>query len=110
MTLTSSFDVAGQGSGNDITIFDAGVANMWDGVTKTLTGNVTFSNVHVARGAFACFVDVGSNSTSSCLVRWNTTLGTLTDHYGRLYLYLPALPASGYVPVVFYYSGLTFEA
>lgn len=64
----------------------------WDAVEIGGSGAITFDNDHAERGALAYKV-VGDASANTMLT-WNTKLGTLPELWGRVYVWLSALPSS----------------
>lgn len=85
---TATFETGVNGAA--ITTGDAGSATAFNTV-NAISGPVTYDNTHSYGRLAAKFVVTGAAATS---VGWSTAFGTLTDHYGRLYLYLPAFPGS----------------
>lgn len=93
-------------NGNAISTGDAGSATAFDGVRKTaVNGIASYDNTHVAFGSLAAKFGATAGGTASGDVNWSTALGgTLTDSYGRLYLYLTAYD-TGNVPIINYTLG-----
>lgn len=59
----------------------------WDSVSFGGSGTITFDNTHPVRTlAYKIVGDTANNS----LLRWNTSLGTQTELWGRTYFYLTA--------------------
>src|SRR5574338_1457281 len=69
-------------NGNGVTTGDAGSSTAWDAVNIT-SGTITYSNAQAASGSQSCLF---SSNTSAHYLEWSTALGTVTDHYGRMYL------------------------
>lgn len=83
-------------NGNDILVADAGSATAWDSRQNNDGGGNTlkYDNVHVY-GSLAAKFDNSGAPSSACVMGWSTGIGTLTDHYGRVYLYATANPVGG---------------
>lgn len=71
-------------NGNTITISDLGSATAWDTVNIAGSATLTYSNAHSAHGSLAAAFTANANQVE---LSWNSAFGTLTNHYGRLYLY-----------------------
>ena len=82
-----SNNAEGGTSGTTVTTVNSGGAsgNAWDTVSSGGSGAITFDNTH-ARKSLAYKV-VGDTSNNS-LLRWNSSLGTQTELWGRAYLYV----------------------
>lgn len=92
MTLCTADFNAGV-NGNVITISDPGSATAWDARVLNAGGALTYSNAHAISGTLSGKFGVAGSSSSNYLV-WTTALGTVIDHYGRLYIWLDALDSS----------------
>lgn len=79
--LTGNFET-GVNSSSVLTT-DAGSASAWD--YSDASTNVKYDNTHVAHGTL-------SAKSNSGAVGWTTKFATQTDHYGRAYHYLTAVP------------------
>jgi hypothetical protein len=83
-------------SGNDILVADAGSATAWDVRTNNGAGNtITYDNTHVY-GTLAAKFDRSIVDNAACRMEWTTGIGTLTDWFGRIYLYATAFPAASF--------------
>ena len=81
-------------NGNNVLTTDAGDATAWNVRTVGAGGAITYDTAHPAFGTLgAKFV---TNGTLSHYIGWSTAFGTQTNHYGRMYLYLTAAPASAF--------------
>lgn len=80
-------------NGATISAADQGDGDAWDLVTVG-AGDATaiYDATHVALGAQAA--KIATVTAASVVLRWDTKFGTLTDHFGRAYLYLTANPAA----------------
>lgn len=87
-------------NGNTIAAADPGSATAWDSVVLN-TGALIYDNTQAAHGVLAGKVTTTGTATVT-YAQWDTALGTVTDHYGRIYLYFTANPATTRVPVSFY--------
>jgi hypothetical protein len=88
--LTANFELGSNGS--NILSSDPGSATAWD-TTEALGGGIlTYDNTHPAHGTLGAKIDAASGNR--CDMIWSTAMGTVTDHYGRFYIYLTAYPAS----------------
>lgn len=82
----------GGSQGATVTVGNSGGAsgNAWDQFTGVAP---TFDNTHPAHGTYAYKVIAPAVAAETAMY-WNSSLGTLTTAYGRVYCYLSALPAS----------------
>lgn len=87
----------------DILPTDPGDASAWDQVFR-LTGSAVYDNTQSKTGSLSGKITAGA-STTYCA--WTTSLGTVTDHYGRFYIYFPAFPSGNYGRFFSVYSGAT---
>ncbi len=79
-------------NGNAVLVADAGSATAWD--TKTLSsGAITYSNTHAVSGSLSMKGVTGAGAQS---MEWNTAMGSVTDHYTRIYLWIDALPTGNF--------------
>lgn len=92
MTLcTADFEKGTNGS--NVLAADPGSATAFDSVSAVNGATVTYDSLHAAHGSLgAKFSDSGVAGVAS--VAWSTSFGTVTDYYGRLYLFLTANPGS----------------
>ena len=91
-------------NGNDILTSDAGSATAWDVRTNNGVGNtIKYDNAH-AYGTLAGKFDRSGDTAAACRMGWTTGIGTLTDWFGRIYLYATANPGANY-RVVFDLTG-----
>ncbi len=89
---TATFEAGTQG--NTIATSDTGSANAWDAVTLPAgTGSLTYDNTHVY-GALAAKFTAGSTSTTAILQWSSVTLGSISDAFGRFYIWMSANPGS----------------
>ena len=80
--------------GNAIETTDPGSATPWDS-KNVVGGNICeYDSVH-AYGLLAAKFDSTPDPNSDAQLRWSTGIGTLTDWYGRIYLYCTVFPTSG---------------
>ena len=77
-------------NGNTVSTGDTGSATAWEGVTIGASAALIYDTAHVYN-TLAAKVSTGASSVS-CYAEWTTAAGTLTDHYGRIYLYWTANP------------------
>jgi hypothetical protein len=83
--LTANFALGT--NGNAILAADPGSANAWDAVLTTGSGTVTYDNTHTTGySPEMAKITLGGQAQT----KWSTALGTVTDHYGRLYWYQTA--------------------
>lgn len=81
-------------NGNAVLTTDAGSATAWD--SKDAAGNaITYDNAHVY-GTLAGKYDATGSPAGACAMVWSTGIGTLTDWYGRTYLYATGNPSGNY--------------
>jgi hypothetical protein len=83
--------------------------NAFDAVNIVTGGTLAYSSAHAAHGTLSMVAATGTTTTSGSYAQWGTSLGTVTTHYGRAYLYLSAAPASTDA-VIEYLSAGTFRA
>lgn len=86
MAISSTFETGV--NGNNILTSDAGSPTPFDSaVVGTGTGAlIKYDNVQ-KYGAMAGKIYAGSPPAGGNYIGWTTAFGTLTDHYGRMYLY-----------------------
>jgi hypothetical protein len=70
-----------------------GGINYLDGITAGTGTTVAFSNAFAAHGSLSAKIATGSTATAAYM-EWAASLGTVTTHYGRAYLYLTAAPGT----------------
>jgi hypothetical protein len=89
---TATFEAGVNGN----TITNAGgeaALSAWNTVTIAGAGNtLVYSNAQF-KGTLSAKVDAATTPASGVTMQWSTAIGTLTDHYGRIYLYCPANPS-----------------
>lgn len=78
---------------NTIATSDTGSLNAFDVVSIGTSATATYDNTH-AYGTLAAKLTVPVGSTTSFLQWSSASLGSITDAYGRLYLYRTANPAT----------------
>jgi hypothetical protein len=84
-------------NGNAIQTSDPGSATAWNTIVNAGAGNiVAYDNAHVAHGALAAKIDTNSTPGNSATLQWDAALGTVTDWYGRAYLYTTVNPAASF--------------
>lgn len=82
--------------GNTVAAADAGSATQFDVVVIQGADTVTYDWAHVADGSLA--VKFAGGGGVFTFLGWQSThFGTVTNHYGRCYLYLTAYPSTGVV-------------
>lgn len=79
-------------NGNAVATGDAGSVTAWNVVNAGGTTPLPYDNTHVAHGLLAA--KLFSASSPNTYMAWTTPFGTETDHYGRIYLYLTAVPGT----------------
>jgi len=83
-------------SGSNILTSDPGSATPWDSTTHAGGDVITYDNAHVY-GTLAAKVDsTTSGGASANTLHWSTGIGTLTNWYGRVYLYATTNPGGTY--------------
>lgn len=100
---TADFETGANGA--TISTGDTGSATAFNAVATTVSGVAEYSNTH-AYGTLAGRFAAGGGVDGYGYVEWSTALGTVTDHYGRIYLYLTASPV-GQLPIIFGGQGNT---
>ncbi len=70
---------------------DAGSATAWNTVTD-VGPKITYSTAHPASGTLCA--QIALTAGGAHMMIWGAAFGTLTDHYGRVYVYLTANPAN----------------
>jgi hypothetical protein len=81
--LTANFALGT--NGNAILAADPGSANAWDSIVKPGSGTGVYDNTHTTGHSPEMAQFVSANGQYQ--LQWSTALGTVTDHYGRLYWY-----------------------
>ncbi len=97
--LTAGFETGV--SGVDIAPSDPGNATAWD-ATIRLTGSVKYDNAQAKTGTLSGKIVAGAGAS---YLAWSAALGTVTDHYGRFYMYIPSIPSGNYGRFFSVYSG-----
>lgn len=101
--LTADFETGTHG--NSVSTGDTGSATAWEALYGA--GPAAYSNVHAAHGTLSCFCPGGIQGQ----LAWEAALGTVTDHYGRAYMYVPTSANNGvYFDIVRLMSGATAVA
>lgn len=81
-------------SGSTISTADPGDDQAYDGVTTVAGGTLAYDEVH-SYSPSALSLKVATGATTGTLgFDWTASLGTVTDFYGRAYLYLAANPTT----------------
>jgi hypothetical protein len=83
-------------SGATIAQADRGDGDAWENISTPAGGTLVYDTTHAALGAQSMKVATGATSGAN-FVAWTTRLGTLTDHYGRFYLWIDGAPASNVI-------------
>lgn len=92
--LTAGFETGV--NGNSVLTSDTGDASAWDFVNVSGSTTIKYDTTHVNSGSLAAkLVCDGTNFGN---VTWHPNLGT-TDHYGRIYLWITALPSAAF-PII----------
>jgi hypothetical protein len=91
-------------NGNTISTGDAGNTSPWDGVQITSPGTLKYSSAKVYNGSLSMEC-VPSTAANGIHAAWSTSLGTPTDHYGRLYCLFTATPSNSTPRIVATESG-----
>src|SRR6266542_7095508 len=77
---------------------DAGNATAWDTVSIPASGTCIYDVLRAAHGKKSAKIAT-AGTAGICGLLWSTALGTVTDHWGRLYLYSTANPGTQYILV-----------
>lgn len=85
-------------NGNTIATGDTGDSTAWDSVSLGTGGTAVYNNTLKHDGALSGKLTRGTAGT--VILQWTGALGTVTDHYGRAYVYLTAAPASAFALVL----------
>lgn len=88
---TANFELGTNGVG--VTAGDPGSATAWDSMDLVGGNTITYDNTHFY-GTLAAKVDNTASNNSTAAMQWAAALGTLTDWYGRIYLYATSVPSS----------------
>lgn len=88
--LTATFETGVHG--NAVAIADAGSATAWDVLNDPGAGSLLYDNTHVYETLAAKVSHGGAGARIQ--ISWTTALGTVTDHYGRIYIYFTANPGN----------------
>lgn len=81
-------------NGATIATTDPGAQTPWDFCDSVPTDTLAYDTEHVAHGSLAAKIASGAVASNPGLY-WRTVgFGTLTNHYGRLYLYRTSFPAA----------------
>ncbi len=85
-------------NGNTIATADAGNATAWNAVTLGTGGTAVYDSTQKHGGTLSGKLTRGT--AGQCFVQWIAALGTVTDHYGRAYVYLAANPGAAFALVL----------
>lgn len=85
-------------AGNNILTSDAGDPTAWDAINLGTGGTAVYDNALIHSGSLSAKLTRGSAGTVN--LTWSTALGTVTDQYGRFYIYLVAIPAAAFACVL----------
>src|SRR3990172_6382388 len=88
--VSADFELGADGS--PILTTDSGSATAWD-VRDVPSGSINYDNAQVAHGTLAAEFACGAGTGR---LEWTTALGTMTDHYGRIYLFMAGNPAANF--------------
>src|SRR6266545_1351031 len=102
--LTANFETGV--NGNNIAAADPGSATAFDAVTKNAFGLAAYDNAHIAFGSLAGKFGSTGAGAGNAYIEWTTALGTVTDYFFRLYLYLTAYDV-GNIPIFWAGQGVT---
>lgn len=90
--ITATFETGT--NGNTISTGDAGSATAWDAVSIGSNAAVIYDTTHVYN-TLSGKISTGASAVTPYL-EWVAALGTVTDHYGRIYIYFTANPAANH--------------
>ncbi len=100
---TATFEAGTQGA--TIATSDTGSTSAWDVVTLPAgTGSLIYDNTHVY-GTRAAKLTAGSTSTTAILQWSSVTLGSISDAYGRFYIWASAFPGNSNNEIQFRNTG-----
>lgn len=85
--LTATFETGV--NGDSIATTDEGSGAAFDIATHSAFGTLTYSNAQAASGTLSMKSATNLSGGGSSYVGWSSSFGIQTEHYGRLYLYLP---------------------
>lgn len=105
---TANFETGTDGSA--VLTTDTGSPTAWDAISAT-NPTLIYSNATAAHGTLAGKFHLSAGAGTS-YAAWSTALGTISgDSYGRIYLYLPAIPTAPRtsLELVQFYSGATLK-
>lgn len=71
---------------------DTGSATAWDAKSAFSGNSIVYDSTH-AYDTLSGKFDSTPSAAAACNLAWSTGIGTLTDWYGRIYLYLTAFPS-----------------
>lgn len=103
-TASCSFETGSNSA--TISTSDSGSEAPWDSVSIGTDAALVYDNAN-ANDTLAAKVSTGATS-ATCYLSWSGALGTRTDHYGRIYLYMSGNPAAT-VALVRFQRGSTQE-
>lgn len=91
-------------NGSNLSVADPGSLTAWDAISFSANGHLTYSNAHVAFGSLAAKIDV-FDGTGEAFMSWRAAYGTVTEDYGRFYLYMEDYPATDHAIIFGAYNG-----
>lgn len=74
-------------NGHTISTSDGGDAIPFDTVSIAANGSAVYDGTHFHHGRLSGKFSSQTASPSTCYVGWTTALGTMVEHYGRLYVW-----------------------
>lgn len=84
--VTADFELGT--NGNNVETTDAGSATAWDTISRAGASTIKYSN---AQSYGTLSAEFFSGAGSSHWVEWNTSLGTVVNHFGRVYIWRDVL-------------------
>lgn len=80
-------------NGNTVSTSDPGTATSWGTVQLTNGGTIVYDNTH-SYDSIAALLQTNANPAGvAANLQWGSSkVGTITEHYGRIYVYFPSNP------------------
>jgi hypothetical protein len=91
VALPLNYDFNGGTAAAAVATTDTGSGDAFDVITLT-GGTIAYDATQVAHGAMAAKFTFG---TGICTVQWSTKVGTITEYWGRIYIWAASFPAGG---------------
>src|SRR5215471_1655591 len=102
LPLLNGCESGGTAGGDETTVTAANsgdpAGNAFDDVTIGASGVLKYDTARSAHGTYSIRCEQPGTATTTRM-RWSTSLGTVTELWGRCYIYQTAFPTSSWQPI-----------